>query len=337
VTGPSSAAPARSADAVPAGSGSAAPTGSGNAAPTGSGNAAPTGSGNAAPAGSGNAAPAGSGNAAPAGSAGAAERVIGSYLAEVADRLIGPARARRGILTELGAGLEDAADAYRSAGLAPGEAVRAAITEFGHPGQVADGFRAELTAAQARRTALTLLRTGPFVGLLWLSAALASRIGAQVASPWHWASMPIGARIITHLAGIAFALAIGGALVTVAATGRLTRWLPAGPGSLPVRSGSLPVRSGSLPVRSRWLPAHSRWLPAWPAASAAIAAIGTAAIDIALLALLVTQVISAPGRLAALPVAVAATASLTRLTLTTRAARNCLTTSVACLSSVTGA
>jgi hypothetical protein len=157
-----------------------------------------------------------------------------------------------------------------------------------------------------------LLRTGPLVGLLWLGAALASRIGAQLAAPWHWASMPIGARLVTHLAAVPFAIAIGGALVTVAATGRLTRWPPRRP----------------------------RWLGAGSAASAAIAAMaasGTAAIDIALLALLATQAVSTPGRLAALPVAVAAVASLTRLTLTTRAARNCLTTSAACLSSPAGA
>jgi HAAS len=242
---------------------------------------------------------------------GAAEQVIGSYLTEIADRLIGPARARRDILAELGAGLMDAADAYRSAGLAPAHAARAAITEFGQPERVADGFQAELTSAQARRTALTLMRTGPLIGLLWTGAAVASHIGARLASPWHWASMPASGRLVIHLAGFAFAITIGSALVTVAATGRLTRWLPTGPGSLP---------------------AHPRWLPACPAASAALAASGTAAIDIALLALLASQAASTPGRLAALPVAVAAIASLIRLTLTTRAARNCLTTSAACLS-----
>ena len=247
---------------------------------------------------------------------GTAEQVIGSYLTEVARGLIGPARARRDILTELGAGLADATDAYRSHGLAPDQAARAALAEFGRPEQVANGFRAELTAAQARRTALALLRTGPLVGLLWLGAALASRIGAQLVSPWHWAGMPASARLVTHLAGFAFALAIGSALVTVAATGRLTRWLPT-----------------SLPGRPRWLGAGS----AASAAIAAVAASGTAAIDIALLALLATQAASTPGRLAVLPVAVAAGASLTRLTLTTRAAQKCLATSAACLSSPTGA
>jgi hypothetical protein len=258
----------------------------------------------------------GSSGAVPADVPAAPQKVIESYLTDVAHRLIGPARARRDILTELGAGLADATDAYCSAGLDPDEAVRAAITEFGRPEQVADGFRAELTAAQARRTALALLRTGPLVGLLWLGAALASRIGAQLTTPWNWASMPIGARFVTHLAGIPFAIAIGGALVTVAATGRLTRWLP-----------------GSRPARPRWLGAGS----AASAAIAAVAASGTAVIDIALLALLATVAVSTPGRLAALPVAVAAVASLTRLTLTTRAARNCLTTSAACLSSPAGA
>jgi len=254
--------------------------------------------------------------AAPAELPGPAERVIGSYLAEVAGRLIGPAGARRDVLAELGAGLADATDAYRSAGLAPDQAARAAVSEFGRPEQVADGFRADLTAAQARRTALALLGTGPLVGLLWLGAALASRIGTQLVSPWHWASMPASARLVTHLAGFAFAIAIGSALVTVAGAGRLTRWLPAS------------------------LSARPRGLPGCPAASAAIAAVaagGTAAIDIALLALLATQAVSTPGRLAALPVAVATAASLTRITLTTRAARNCLTTSAACLSSPAGA
>ena len=231
---------------------------------------------------------------------GPAEQLIGSYLTEVAHRMIGPAKARQDVLAELGAGLADATDAYCSAGLAPDQAARAAITEFGYPEQVADGFQAELTAAQGRRTALTLLRTGPLVGLLWLGAALASHLGAHVVSPWQWASMPASARLVTHIAGFALVLTVGSTLVTVAATGRLTRWLPASPLARP------------------------RWLPACPAASAAIAASGTAAVDIALLVLLATQAVSTPGRLAALPVAVAGLASLIRLTLTTRAARNCV-------------
>ncbi len=210
---------------------------------------------------------------------------MGAYLAEVAARLGGgPAGMRRDILAELGAGLADAADAHRAAGLDPVAAARAAIAEFGRPERVAGGFRAELAAARARRTALTLLATGPLIGTLWLSAALASHVRTP---PWRWAGLPADARLAAHLAVIALATAIGSAVFAVAATGRLTRWLPA----------------------------------LCSSASAAVAAGGTAAIDVTLLTLLAAQAASTPGRLAALPAAVAAAGSCTRLAVCGRAAR----------------
>jgi hypothetical protein len=90
-----------------------------------------------------------------------ADQVIGSYLAAIAARLPGPATARRDILDELGAGVADAAETYRGAGLNPERAARAAVDEFGRPDQVAAGFRTELATAQARRTAVSLLAIGP--------------------------------------------------------------------------------------------------------------------------------------------------------------------------------
>ncbi|HEY7430040.1 MAG TPA: permease prefix domain 1-containing protein [Streptosporangiaceae bacterium] len=219
------------------------------------------------------------------------DQAIGSYLAEIAARLPGPARARRDILAELGTGLADAADAYRRAGLDPAQASRAAIGEFGGPDQVATGFRAELTNAAARRIALALLATGPLIGALWAAAALASHLGAHLALPLQWPSMPADARLVSKIAAVALATAIGSALFTVATTGRLTRWLPAR-----------------------------------PPASAALAASGTAAMDLTLLLVLTAQAATTPGRLAALPVAVAAAASIARFTLATRAARHCLAT-----------
>jgi hypothetical protein len=224
----------------------------------------------------------------PAGRPTDAEPDIGSYLAAVASGLTGPARTRRDILAELGAGVADAADAHRRAGLDAARAARAAIAEFGSPDQVAAGFRAELAAAQARRTALTLMTVGPLTGMLWLAAALASHIG-RLAPPWEWAGLPAGARLATHLAAIALAAAIGTTLFTLAATGRL-----------------------------------NRWLPTRPASSAAIAAGSLAAADIAILAALVILATATPSRLAALPLAAVGTASLTRLSLAARAARNCL-------------
>jgi HAAS domain-containing protein len=214
---------------------------------------------------------------------------FGAYLAEIAGRLAGPARARREILAELAAGLADAADVYRRAGLDPAAAGRAAIREFGRPDQVARGFRAELSDAAARRTALSLLATGPLIGALWAAAALASHLGAHLTLPWRWPGMPADAQLASRVAAVALATAIASALVTLAGTGRLTRWLPGR-----------------------------------PPASAALAAGGTATIDLTLLTVLAAQAASTPGRLAALPVTVAAAASATRLTLAARAARHCL-------------
>lgn len=215
------------------------------------------------------------------------------YLAEVAARLPGPARARAEIVAELRGGLLDAIDAYVAAGMPPGKAAAAATREFGHPPEVADAFRAELAARQARRVATTLLGTGPLVGLLWVAAALASHIGVHHAPPWQWTGVPPGARVAFPLFAAAGAMAVWTALFTIAATGRLSRWLPA-------------------------QPAHGP-------ASAAVAGYGAAAADVMLLALLASQLATAPARLAPLPVAAAAVASLTRLTLAPRAARRCLT------------
>jgi hypothetical protein len=226
-----------------------------------------------------------------------ADQAIGSYLAEIAAGLHGPARTRRGILAELGAGVADAADAYRGAGLNPVQAARAAIDEFGSPDRVAAGFRAELAAAQARRTAVRLLAIGPLTGAVWFAAALTSHVG-RLAPPWEWAALPAGARLAVHLAVIALVAAIGSTLFTLAATGRLTRWLPA--------------------------------RPARPAASAAIAASSLAAVDVAMLAALSIFAATTPGRFTALPLAAAGAASLIRLSLATRAARTCLAIRATC-------
>jgi hypothetical protein len=83
------------------------------------------------------------------------------------------------------------------------------------------------------------------------------------------------------------------ALLAVAATGRLTRWLPQRPQLGPV--------------------------------TAAFAGFGFAAVDTIMLTLLGAALLTAPGRLAPVPVAAAAAASLARLTLARRAARRCLT------------
>jgi hypothetical protein len=217
---------------------------------------------------------------------------IESYLAEVAARLPGPARAQGDIVAELRAGLLDAFDARRSAGLPPAEAAAAAVSEFGDPRQVAGAFRPELAARSARRVAITLVATGPLIGLLWAVAVMASHLGIRHAPPWQWAGAPPGSLVAFPLAAGALAVTVWAALFTVAATGNLTRWLP---------------------FRARLAPA-----------AAAIAGFGAMTVDLIIFVLLASQIAAAPGTLAPAPVAVAATASLIRLTLARRAGRRCL-------------
>jgi len=224
--------------------------------------------------------------------AGAGPAVEG-YLAEVAARLPGRPWARAGIVAELRSGLLDAADAHRSAGLPPAQAELAAIREFGDPAEVASGFRAEIAASQARRVAVTLLATGPLVGLLWIATAVASHLGIHPdPRPWRSTGPAPGLVLAIYPVAIAAGVTALAAIVGIATTGRLTRWLPARPRRAPT--------------------------------AAAVAGFGAVGADGFGLALLAGQLATAPGRLSLVPAAAAAAASLARLMLASRAARHCL-------------
>ncbi|HEX8131972.1 MAG TPA: permease prefix domain 1-containing protein [Actinomycetes bacterium] len=223
----------------------------------------------------------------------AAGPAIEGYLAEVTARLPGPPRAHAGIVAELRSGLLDATDAHRSAGLPPAEAAVAAIREFGLPARVADGFRAELAASQARRVALTLLVTGPLVGLLWIATALTSHLGIRPVLPWQETGLSPGLRVGMPLVAVAIGVTALAALLGIASTGRLTRWLPARPRRAPT--------------------------------AAAVAGFGAVGADGLGLVLLAAQLATAPGKLSVVPAAVAAAASLARILLAGRGARHCLT------------
>ena len=213
-----------------------------------------------------------------------------SYLAKVTALLPGPARAQAGIVAELRSGLLDAADAHRSAGLPPSQAARAAIREFGDPALVAAGFRAEIAASQARRVAVALLATGPLVGLLWIATAVTSHL--RIAPPWQWTGLSPGLGVGLRLVAVAVGVTAFAAIVGIATTGRLTRWLPARPRR-----------------------------PSTAAAVAGFSAVGADGLGLALLA---AQLATAQGRLSPLLAVAAAAASLARLMLARRAARQCL-------------
>ena len=210
------------------------------------------------------------------------------YLTEVTARLPGSGRARSEVVAELRSGLLDAIDVHCSAGLPPAEAVQAAIAEFGDPAWVAGGFRTEIAAGVSRRAAFVVLVTGPLVVVLWIVTALASHLAPHL----QWADLSTGVKAGVLLVAAAAGVTACGALFGIAATGRLTRWLPA--------------------------------LPRRAPAAAAVAGFGAVGADALGLALLGVQLATAAGQLSPWPAAAAAAASTVRLLFARRAARRCL-------------
>jgi hypothetical protein len=232
-----------------------------------------------------------------------ADRLVEAWLAELAAGLHGPARARTAVVAELRDGLLEAVDSYRAEGLAPVEAARAAVDEFGEPAAIATAFAAELAARQARRTAVALIGTGPLVGLLWGAAMASSHLlahPAQPGPPWTWPQLPVALRMVCALLAAVLVVGVPAGLFAVAATGRVSRWLP-------------------RPAR------HARLAPT----AAATLGVAALAADVIVLTTVSTMAIVTPGRLVWAPAIVAALASLTRLVLNARATRHLLATRAA--------
>ena len=140
---------------------------------------------------------------------------LAAYLDEIAGRLPGPKRRRTQILAELRDGLEQALAGRTAAGLPTDLAAAAAIDRFGDPHTVADAFAAELAIAYARRTVAWFVATGPLVGIWWL----------LLLHPRPWRDGPTALLAAVPVIPLV-AVAVAAAAATVAATGRLIRWLP---------------------------------------------------------------------------------------------------------------
>jgi hypothetical protein len=160
----------------------------------------------------------------------AARRVLDAYLAELAGGLVGPEPARAAIVAELGDGLTEAVAAGQARGLTPAAAAAAAVAKFGEPRTLAAGFAPELAAVTGRRVGLGLLATGPLVGLTWLAALLASSVAVG-------RQPPAGLAVAAAVFGMVLAVAVPAAVLSVAVTGRLSRWLPVGPRVAPTAAG----------------------------------------------------------------------------------------------------
>jgi hypothetical protein len=128
----------------------------------------------------------------------AGHELIRAHTAALARRLPAP------VVDELADGLNETWHRHLAAGLAPAEAARAAIVEFGSPAQITDAFVAQ---APGRRTALVLLATGPVAALSWGTTLVTSRA-------WSW---PVS-RALPAVLGCVLLLAV--AALLLAATSR---------------------------------------------------------------------------------------------------------------------
>jgi hypothetical protein len=217
------------------------------------------------------------------------EDPVGAYLRDLDAALAvvpGPARARAAIVAEIGGGLTDAVADLLAGGCPGAEAGRRAVAEFGPPRLVAAEFVPVLVAAQVRRCALALLRTGPLVGTLWLLAAACAQ---RAALPLAWPVVLAAGAVVA----VALAAAVPCTLFAVAVTG------PAG------------RRRVDDPRPASW--------------AALVAVAGAIVGDAVLLTALATQapaLLAGPGRVGSGPAlaVLAAAASLTRLTLAVRGA-----------------
>ena len=214
----------------------------------------------------------------------ASSDAVADYLAAVTAKLAVPAAARVAITDELRDGLLEALEAHQGRGCAQAQATAAAIAEFGDPATVAAGFGPELGAVQARRVALGLLVTGPLVGLTWIAA-----VAVNALPPWR--HQLIGPWLALPLVGVALALAGPALALTVATTGRLSRF----------------VHRATLPLTA-----------------ATVAALAAVVADLTLLGIITGYALTNSESYVWAPVVFAAGASLTRVTVAGRAARRCL-------------
>jgi hypothetical protein len=92
---------------------------------------------------------------------------VAAHVAALERALYGPSALRRSMLREARNGLDDAAAAYRDAGLDRARAAELAVRDFGPITEIAPRYQDELAAGQSRRTALLLAAAFPALLLGW--------------------------------------------------------------------------------------------------------------------------------------------------------------------------
>lgn len=203
--------------------------------------------------------------------------LLDDWLDQFDAALLAPGRLRDRIVEELHDGLLSATERHLADGVDPVGAARAAVCEFGDARVIAVAYSGELTAHRARRIGVTLVASGPLVGLAWLGAL----------APPVWPPRPGVLFAVTPLYFLVLAVGVPTALLAIAATGPLGRWLP---------------RDSTARV------------------AATVAATACVAGDALLLAILARTALSTPAALAWQTGIPAAAAGITRLVLAARAA-----------------
>ena len=129
--------------------------------------------------------------------------LIAAFLAELRrDLPAGPGRRR--ILAEVGAHLEDGAEAARAAGLPGPDAERRAVERFGPPGDLARRLAADLAADGARGAAAVAALALAGMVALWVIMGSVART-----PPWPGAALPGELRLPILITWVAFGAALG--------------------------------------------------------------------------------------------------------------------------------
>ncbi|EST31421.1 permease prefix domain 1-containing protein [Streptomyces niveus] len=141
---------------------------------------------------------------------------VADHVAALSAALHGPVRAKSRMIQEIRDGLTDTVEAHTHDGVPPDEAARLAVREFGTPEQLAPSCQRELTIAQARRTALSVTLTVPFLIACWHLIWTAGQ---------GWQLQQTAQLVAVQLAAVA-AVATLLMAAALAATGALARRLP---------------------------------------------------------------------------------------------------------------
>ncbi|MFI2782635.1 permease prefix domain 1-containing protein [Streptomyces sp. ALB3] len=182
---------------------------------------------------------------------------IADYEAALTAALHGPGGKKARMIEELRDGLACTAEAHVEEGKPYEQAARLAVREFGTVEEVTPACQRELTIAQARHTARTVVLAAPFLIACWYLARTSGLPGTA------WQLPRTAQSLAVYLAGAAIVAALLAASA-LAATGALARRLPT-PHRLPlVVAWAGTTTSVTMAVATLALAASAALTTDWP-------------------------------------------------------------------------